>query len=98
MAVCVCCSRDRSDVKIRVGLRTIDRLRKITTKPFHSPLCDECLTKVSRIGSIEQRWVLLQIMRNERERHVVQKPSGNRRGDVVVSFRPARAKPTEPRP
>src|SRR6266436_685271 len=76
MSVCVCCSRERPDVKIRVGLRTLDSRGKSTTKPFHGPLCDNCLMRVSRIGS---------------------QPHATRRSGVVVSFRPVRAKPTEPR-
>jgi hypothetical protein len=33
-------------------------LGKTTTKPFHGPLCDDCLIRVTRIGSVEQRWLL----------------------------------------
>ena len=34
MGICVCCSRERPDVKIRVGLRTLDSRGKSTTNPF----------------------------------------------------------------
>jgi hypothetical protein len=95
MGVCVCCNGERADVKIRVGLRTLDTLGKTTPKPFHGPLCDDCLIRVTRIGSVEQRWLLQQILRTEPERQVFQKP---RRREVVVSFRPIRGKPREPRP
>jgi hypothetical protein len=98
MGMCTCCSRERSDAKIRAGLRTLDTSGKSTTKPFHGPLCDDCLIRVSRIGSVEQRWLLKQIVRQNQERQVVQKPSAAWRRDVVVSFRPVRAKPREPRP
>jgi hypothetical protein len=98
MGTCVCCRREKADLKIRVGLRTLDTSGKTTTKPFHGPLCDDCLIRVNRIGSIEQRWLLQQILRTEPERQVFQKPSATRRHEVVVSFRPVRAKPKEPRP
>jgi hypothetical protein len=98
MGECVCCNRERADAKIRVGLRTLDTLGKTTTKPFHGPLCDDCLIRVSRIGSVEQRWLLQQILRTEPERQVFQKPNAARRREVVVSFRPVRAQPREPRP
>jgi hypothetical protein len=67
MGVCVCCNRERAEVKIRVGLRTLDTLGKTTTKPFHGPLCDDCLIRVTRNGSVEQRWLLQQILRTEPE-------------------------------
>jgi hypothetical protein len=35
MGMCTCCSRERSDAKIRAGLRTLDTSGKSTTKPFH---------------------------------------------------------------
>jgi hypothetical protein len=99
MGVCVCCNRERADVKIRVGLRTLDTFGKSTTKPFHGPLCGDCLARVSRIGSIEQRWLLQQIVRGEPlGKQVFQKPTAPERRKVVVSFRPVRAKPKEPRP
>jgi hypothetical protein len=97
MGVCVCCSRERPDVKIRVGLRTLDTRGKSTTKPFHGPLCDDCLRRVSRIGSVEQRWLLQQIFRSVPGMQIGQQPNATRRRGVVVSFRPVRAKPTEPR-
>jgi hypothetical protein len=97
MSVCVCCNRERADVKIRVGLRTLDTLGKTTTKPFHGPLCDDCLLRVTRIGSVEQRWLLQQIIRTEPERQVFQKPNAPGRREVVVSFRPISAKPRAPR-
>jgi len=76
MGMCVCCNRESADVKIRVGLRTLDTLGKTTAKPFHSPLCGDCLARVSRIGSIEQRWLLQQIVRGDPpEKQVFQKPS-----------------------
>lgn len=98
MGACVCCNGDRADVKIRVGLRTLDTLGKPTTKPFHGPLCDDCLIRVARIGSVEQLWLLQQILRTEAERQVFQRPGAPERRAVVVSFRPVRAKPREPRP
>ena len=97
MSVCVCCSMERPDVKIRVGLRTLDSRGKSTTKPFHGPLCDDCLMRVSRIGSVEQRWLFQQIVRNGPGMQIGQQPQATRRSGVVVSFRPVRAKPTEPR-
>ena len=42
MGMCSCCSRERSDAKIRAGMRTLDTSGKSTTKPFHGPLND-CL-------------------------------------------------------
>ena len=98
MGMCTCCNRERADVKIRVGLRTLDTLGKSTTNPFHGPLCDDCLIRVSRIGSVEQRWLHKQIVRQNQGRQVVQKPSAAWRREVAVSFRPVRAKPREPRP
>jgi hypothetical protein len=98
MGMCTCCNRERADVKIRVGLRTLDTLGKTTTKPFHGPLCDDCLVRVTRIGSVEQRWLLQQILQTEPKRQVFQKPSATGRREVVVSFRPVRAKPRAPRP
>jgi hypothetical protein len=98
MGACVCCNRERAGVKIRVGLRTLDTFGKTTTKPFHGPLCDDCLIKVTRVGSVEQRWLLQQILRTESERQVFQRPNATRRREVVVSFRPLRAKPKEPQP
>src|SRR5216683_1313047 len=96
MSVCVCCSRERPDVKIRVGLRTLDSRGKSTTKPFHGSLCD-CLMRVSRIGSVEQRWLFQQIVRNGPGMEIGQQPHATPLSGVVVSFRPVRAKPTEPR-
>jgi len=98
MSMCVCCNRERADVKIRVGLRTLDTLGKTTTKPFHRPLCDDCLVRVTRIGSVEQRWLLKQILQGEPERPVFQKPNATSRREVDVSFRPVRGKPRAPRP
>jgi len=98
MGVCVCCNRERADVKIRVGLRSLDTLGKTTAKPFHGPLCDDCLIRVTRNGSVEQRWLLQQILRTEPEGQVFQKPSAPERRNVVASFRPVRVKPREPRP
>src|ERR1700719_2444334 len=97
MGACVCCNRERAGVKIRVGLRTLDTLGKTTTKPFHGPLCDDCLMRVTRIGSVEQRWLLQQILRKEPERQIFQKPSAPERREVAVSFRPISAKPRAPR-
>src|SRR6202051_3973504 len=99
MGLCVCCNPDSAHVKIRVGLRTLDTLGRTTTKPFHGPLCGDCLARVSRIGSIEQRWLLQQIVRGKPpEKKVFRKPSAPERRKVVVSFRPVRAKSREPRP
>jgi hypothetical protein len=89
MVVCACCTRERPDAKIRVGLRTLDTLGKTTPKPFHGPLCDDCLIRVSRNGSVEQRWLLLQILRTEPERPVFQKPSapgGGTRARLIQSL------------
>jgi len=85
MGMCTCCSRERSDAKIRAGLRTLDTSGKSTTKPFLGPLCDDCFIRVSRIGSVEQRWLPKQIVRQNQERQVVQKPKrslATRRGGV----------------
>jgi len=99
MGMCVCCNRERADVKIRVGLRTLDTVGKTTAKPFHGPLCGDCLARVSRIGSIEQRWLLQQIVRGKPpEKQVFQKPRAPERRKLVLSFRSVRAKPREPRP
>ena len=84
-------------MKIRVGLRTLDSRGKSTTKPFHGPLCDDCLTRVSRIGSVEQRWLFQQIARNGPGMQIGPQPYATRRGGVVISFRPVRPKPSEPR-
>ena len=62
MPACDCCGREKLDVKIRVGLRGIDSRGKSTVRPFHGPLCDDCLALTSRIGSAEQRWLLRQIV------------------------------------
>jgi hypothetical protein len=63
MAACDCCGRDKPDVKIRVDLRGKDHRGSVTAKPFHGPLCDDCLAKIGRFGSAEQRWLLHQIVR-----------------------------------
>ena len=62
MPACDCCHRDKPDVKIRAGLRGIDRRGNSTARPFHGPLCNDCLALTSRLGSPEQRWLLRQIM------------------------------------
>ena len=62
MPVCDCCRRDKPDVKIRVGLRGVDNRGKNTARPFHGPLCNDCLARTGRFGSAEQRWLLHQIM------------------------------------
>ncbi len=62
MPVCDCCRRDKPDVKIRVRLRGVDNRGKNTAKPFHGSLSNDCLTRIGRFGSAEQRWLLHQIM------------------------------------
>jgi len=95
MAVCDCCGNDKVDVRIRVGLRGLDARGRRTTKPFHGPLCEECLARAGRLGSGEQRWLYTQITQG-----VQSTPNGGavkpRRG-VVVPLRAARPKPAEPR-
>jgi len=62
MAVCDCCGSYKPDVRIRVGLRGLDHRGHRTAQPFHGPLCNECLSRTSRIGSAEHRWLLRQIV------------------------------------
>jgi hypothetical protein len=62
MAICDCCGKDKPDVKIRVDLRGRDHRGSVTAKPFHGPLCDDCLAKAARFGSTEQRWLLHRII------------------------------------
>src|SRR5260221_14590514 len=62
MAACDCCSKDKPDVKIRVGLRGAPSRGNVTATPFHGPLCNDCLARTSEFGSTEQRWLLHQIM------------------------------------
>ena len=94
MAACDCCGRDKPDVKIRVDLRGIDHRGYITAKPFHGPLCDDCLAKTGRFGSAEQRWLLHQIIQGTQ---TGQKPAVKPRRGIIVPLRPLRAKPVEPR-
>ncbi len=100
MAVCDCCRRDKPDVKIRVGLRGIDSQGNSTTKPFHGPLCNDCLAGTDRSGSAEQRWLLRQIRQKNAGEQIVQKPVATprtpRRG-VVVPIRAVPSKPVERR-
>jgi hypothetical protein len=94
MAACDCCGRDKPDVKIRVDLRGIDHRGSITAKPFHGPLCDDCLAKTGRFGSTEQRWLLYRIIQGAQTSQVqAVKP----RPGIVLPLRPLRAKPVEPR-
>ena len=95
MAVCDCCGSDKTNVRIRVGLRGFDQRGQLTDKPFHGPLCDECLARANRIGSAEQRWLFHRITEGTQQpfQNRVLKP---RRG-TVVPLRPARSKPAEPR-
>ena len=95
MAVCDCCHGDKTDAKIRVGLRGVDHRGKTTANPFHGPLCNDCLARTSRFGSPEQRWLFQQILQKGAPARIVQPPSVTRRQGVVVSFRPVRAKPVE---
>jgi hypothetical protein len=96
-----CCGRDKPDVKIRVDLRGIDHRGSITAKPFHGPLCDDCLAKTGRFGSAEQRWLLYQIVQEAQKilqrAQIDQKPAAKLPGGTVVSFRPLPTKPIEPR-
>ena len=62
MALWICCGRDKPDVRIRVGLRGQDPNGTSTAKPFHGPLCNDCLARAGRIASPEQRWLFHQIM------------------------------------
>jgi hypothetical protein len=94
MAVCDCCAREKNDVRIRVGLRGLDQQGQLTAKPFHGPLCDDCLARANRFGSAEQRWLLHRITSGT--------PSFENRGlkprrGTVVPLRPNRSKPAEPR-
>jgi hypothetical protein len=94
MAVCDCCGRDKPDVKIRVGLRGLDHRGHITAKPFHGPLCDDCLARAGRFGSAEQRWLfhrIVQVALPGEKR--VSKPQ---RGEVIP-LRLVRPKPSGPR-
>jgi hypothetical protein len=94
MAVCDCCSNEKTDVRIRVGLRGLDQQGQLTAKPFHGPLCDDCLARAGRFGSAEQRWLLHRITAGSQAfQNRGLKP---RRGNVVP-LRPTRAKPAEPR-
>jgi hypothetical protein len=101
MAVCDCCARDKPDVKIRVDLRGIDHRGSITVKPFHGPLCNDCLAKTGRFGSAEQRWLLHQIVQEAQKvlqrAQVDQKPAAKLRRGTVVPLLPLPAKPVEPR-
>jgi hypothetical protein len=92
MAACDCCGRDKPDVKIRVDLRGIDHPGSITAKPFHGPLCNDCLAKTGRFGSAEQRWLLYRIQGAQTGQIVAVK---QRRGSVVP-LRPLRTKRVEP--
>jgi hypothetical protein len=93
MARCDCCGKDKSDVKIRVGLRGLDHRGHITPSPFHGPLCDDCLAKTNRFGSAEQRWLLHQITQGSQTGG---KHGPKPRRGVVVPLRPGRSKPAEP--
>jgi hypothetical protein len=62
MAQCNCCGRDKPDVRIRVGLRGQDPSGSSTAKPFHGPLCNDCLERADRVGSPEQRWLFHQTL------------------------------------
>jgi hypothetical protein len=101
MAICDCCGRDKPDVKIRVGLRGADHRGHSTEKPFHGPLCDDCLARISRFGSPEQRWLLNQIMQGARiitqGAQIDQQPAVKLRRGTVAPLRPFPAKPVEPR-
>jgi hypothetical protein len=57
--------RDRPDVKIRVRLRDVDNRGKNTARPFHGPLCNDCLARTDRFGSAEQRWLLYHMQASE---------------------------------
>jgi len=100
MAVCDCCRRDKPDVKIRVGLRGTDGRGNSTAKPFHGPLCNDCLAGTNRFGSGEQRWLFRQIVQKSAGGQILQKPVATppspRRG-VVVPIRAVPSKPVEPR-
>jgi hypothetical protein len=97
MAVCDCCRRDKPDVKIRVGLRGIDSRGNSTAKPFHGPLCNDCLARTDRFGSAEQRWLLQKIVQKGTGGQIVPKPAATARRGVVVPIRDGRSKPVEPR-
>jgi hypothetical protein len=101
MAVCDCCGRDKSDVKIRVDLRGVDHRGYRTAKPFHGPLCNDCLAKTGRFRSAEQRWLLHQIMHEAQKvtqrAQIGQRPTAKPRRGMVVPLRPLPAKPVEPR-
>jgi hypothetical protein len=94
MAVCDCCGRDKPDVKIRVGLRGLDHRGHITAKPFHGPLCDDCLARASRFGSAEQRWLFNRILQGTLP--VQERGLKPKRGEVIP-LRPVRPKPSGPR-
>ena len=94
MAACDCCGKDKPDVKIRVDLRGVDHRGSITAKPFHGPLCNDCLARTGRFGSAEQRWLLHQIIQGAQ---TGQKPAVKPRRGVVIPLQPFRAKPVEPR-
>ena len=90
MAACDCCGRDKPDVKIRVDLRGIDHSGYRTLKPFHGPLCDDCLAKTSRLGSAEQRWLFHQIIQGTQ---TAQNPAVKLRRGTVVPLPLLPAKP-----
>jgi hypothetical protein len=94
MAVCDCCGRDKPDAKIRVGLRGLDHRGHITAKPFHGPLCDDCLARAGRFGSPEQRWLFNRILQGALP---VQKRALKPHRGEVVPLRPVRPKPSGPR-
>jgi len=94
MAVCDCCGAAKPDVRIRVGLRGLDHRGQITAKPFHGPLCDDCLARASRFGSAEQRWLFNQILQGALP---IQKRALNLQRGEVVPLRPLRTKPSGPR-
>jgi hypothetical protein len=95
MAACDCCGRDKPDVKIRVNLRGLDHHGHSTPKPFHGPLCDDCLAKTSRFGWPEQRWLLHQIVQGAQTgpKPVVKKPQRA----IVAPLRRLPVKPVDPR-
>jgi hypothetical protein len=84
MAACDCCGKDKPDVKIRVDLRGVDHRGSVTAKPFHGPLCNDCLAKTGRFGWPEQRWLFHQIIQGAQ---TGPKPAVKPRRGIVVPLR-----------
>jgi hypothetical protein len=52
---------EKADAQVRAGFHPKDAQGKESDKPFLGLLCDDCLSRARRAGSVENRWLLKQV-------------------------------------